>query len=216
MFKGAIFDVDGTLLDSMSMWGRVTLKCYNSFGKPLTEEENLRFRFMPLSESLPLIYKELELDSDGIEEFNRRFMSLLENEYKSNLLLKPYAREYLEKLHNSGVRIALATSGYYDFCRLAFERLGVWEYIDAIALSSEVGVPKSEPDVYLLAAERLGVSPDECVAFEDIPHGLVGASAAGMYTVAIRDSSNLDKTHELLELSDRYINDWSELLDDNL
>ena len=97
-------------------------------------------------------------------------------------------------------------------CESAFRRLGVWDLFDAVALSSEVMVNKTNPDVYLLAAERIGVAPADCVVFEDIEGGIRGAKKAGMRTVAVRDRTNLHITQKLRQLADCYIDSWKELL----
>ena len=108
-------------------------------------------------------------------------------------------------MHNSGIKIAIATSGYEELCKTAFTRLGVWNYIDACAFSSEVGVNKSNPDVYLLAAKRIGIPPEECTVFEDITTGIGGAKKGGFSTCAIFDETNADETDALKQLSDHYI-----------
>ena len=118
----------------------------------------------------------------------------------------------MKKLHDDGVKIAIATSGYEELCRKAFIRLGVWQYIDACAFSSEVGVNKSNPDVYLLAAKRIGIPPEECTVFEDIVTGIGGAKKGGFKTCAIYDETNVDDTEKLKQLSDCYITGWKDLL----
>ena len=133
-------------------------------------------------------------------------------QYENTLPLKEGADEYLKKLHYSGVKIAIATSGYEELCKKAFTRLGVWQYIDACAFSSEVGVNKSNPDVYLLAAKRIGIPPKECMVFEDITTGIGGAKKGGFETCAIYDATNADETDALKQLSDHYITGWKDLL----
>ena len=82
----------------------------------------------------------------------------------------------------------------------------------ACAFSSEVGVNKSNPDVYLLAAKRIGIPPEECTVFEDITTGIGGAKKGGFSTCAIFDETNADETDALKQLSDHYITGWEELL----
>ena len=118
----------------------------------------------------------------------------------------------MEKLKSEGVKIGVATSGYPDLWQHALKRLGMLDLIDGYALTSETGVNKSHPDVYLLAAERIGVAPSECMVFEDIVSGIVGAKKGGMMATAIYDESNKDRTEEFKKLADRYIVSWKELL----
>ena len=209
--KGAIFDVDGTLLDSMPVWWRASERFFAGHNIEVTSERFAEFKEMRLDDSLPLIRDEFKLDmsiSDMISEFRR----LAAEEYRVSVQLKPYAKEYMEKLRNDGVKIAIATSGYEGLCKSAFERLGVWDYIDARAFSDEVGVDKSNPDIFLLAAKRIGVNPSECVVYEDIVAGISGAKKGGFKTCAVFDESNADDTATLKQLADTYISSWSELL----
>ena len=133
-------------------------------------------------------------------------------EYANNIPLKPYAKEYLEKLYNDGVKLAIATSGFKELSRAALKRCGVWDLFSAAALSSEVGVNKTNPDVYLLSAERIGIAPDECTVYEDILSGIIGAGKAGMHTVGIYDEYSAGDMREMKKTADRYIMSWKELL----
>ncbi len=209
--RGAIFDVDGTLLDSMSVWWDVLIDFFKMHGSELSDEEATKYKDYTLDESIPVMIDLLGLDMTK-EEVLSALQEMIFEQYKNNIPLKKGADKYLKKLHNDGVKIAIATSGYEELCKLAFERLGVWQYIDACAFSSEVGVNKSNPDVYLLAAKRLGVSPEECTVYEDIVNGINGAKKGGFTTCAIYDSSNADETDVLKQLSDHYITGWEDLL----
>ena len=209
--RGAIFDVDGTLLDSMSVWWDVLIDFFRMHGSELSDEEATKYKDYTLDESIPVMIELLGLDMTK-DEVLATLQKMIFEQYKNNIPLKKGADKYLKKLHNDGVKIAIATSGYEELCKLAFTRLGVWQYIDACAFSSEVGVNKSNPDVYLLAAKRIGVKPEECTVFEDIVNGINGAKKGGFATCAIYDSSNADETDVLKQLSDHYITGWEDLL----
>lgn len=209
--KGAIFDVDGTLLDSMNAWFNVTMDFFKENNIVFTEKQLEGFKSMTLEESLPMIKRDYNL-SLSVEEIFESFKVKVAYEYANNIPLKKGAKEYLKKLHDEGVKIALATSGYEGLCKSAFSRLGIWEYVDACAFSSEVGVNKSNPDVYLLAAERIGIAPSDCTVFEDIPLGIEGAKKGGFSTCAISDPSNKGEWDALKEMADMHILDYTELL----
>jgi HAD superfamily hydrolase (TIGR01509 family) len=209
--RGAIFDVDGTLLDSMTVWWDVVIDFYKLHGEEISDEEAAGYKELTLNESLPMIRERLGLESSN-EELSDTFKQMAALQYENTLPLKDGAREYLKKLHESGVKIAIATSGYEELCKKAFSRLGVWEYIDACAFSSEVGVNKSNPDVYLLAAERIGVKPEECTVFEDIVTGINGAKKGGFKTCAVYDATNAEETDILKKTADSYIKTWYELM----
>ena len=209
--KGAIFDVDGTLLNSMGAWWDVIIKFFKNNGLELTDEKAAGYKEMRLEDSVPSIIAEYGLDMT-VDEVIGEFQRMMVKEYEENIPLKKGAAQYLKKLHDEGIKIAIATSGYEELCKSAFTRLSVWQYIDAKAYSHEVGVDKSNPDIYLLAAKRLGVEPCECVVFEDIVLGIGGAKKGGFKTCAVMDITNIDETEKLKKIADNYIEDFTELL----
>jgi len=146
--KGAIFDVDGTILDSMSVWHNVTGRFFAKHGLVLTDEKAATYKEMTLDESLPQINEEFGLGMT-FDEIYEDFRQMVNEEYENNIELKDGVDEYLKALHNKGVKIAVATSGYEGMCKSAFKRLGIIDYIDAYAFSAEVGVNKSKPDIYI-------------------------------------------------------------------
>lgn len=210
--RGAIFDIDGTILNSMSMWIDVTLKFLENIDVHMTREECEKFQTMTLEESLPMIKHDYGITMSD-EEITEEFKRMVVDEYKTSVQPKPGAAEYIHKLHDDGVKIAVATSGYEGVWKSAFERIGILDCISAAAYSAEVGVNKSNPDIYLLAAKRLGVEPAECVVFEDILPGIEGAKKGGFTACAVWDKSNDAETDALKSAADRYITSFEELLD---
>ena len=149
---------------------------------------------------------------ESVEELKAGFEKLSREKYINEVPAKPYVKEYMEKLKSEGVKIGVATSGYPELWQHALKRLGMLHLIDGFALTSETGVNKSQPDVYLLAAERIGVEPSRCMVFEDIVSGIIGAKKGGMMATAIYDDLNKAQTEEFKKLADRYIVSWKELL----
>lgn len=209
--KAAIFDVDGTLLDSMGIWHTITRRFFERRNIEMTQEMWDDYKDKPLEETLPQISVIFDLGMSA-DEVKAEFWALAEAEYRDNIPLKDGAFEYVRRLHDEGVRIGIATSGFEGMCADAFKRVGIADCIDAYAFSSEVGCGKDRPDVYLLAAKRLGVEPAECVVYEDIVKGIKAAAGAGFGTCALFDESNADETELLIRCSDRYITGWTELL----
>ena len=210
-YDGIIFDVDGTILDSMNVWFKVTSNFFELHGLVLTDEQAEAYKEMTLEESLPQINAQYGLGMTNEEIFNE-FRTLVSREYSNTIMLKPGIDTYLKRLRDNGTKIAVATSGYEGMCKSAFRRLGIIDYIDAYAFSSEVGVNKGNPDIYLLAAKRIGILPHECTVFEDIALGIGTASKAGFKTCAVYDDTNANQTQLLKQISDRYITGWQDLL----
>lgn len=211
--RGAIFDMDGTLLDSMGVWESITEMFFEKHNIEYDKSCAERFREMTLTESSQYISRRF-LPELCAEQISNELNALAAHEYISSIPLKPYAAQYLRQLSERGVKLAIATSGFSDLCIAALKRLGVWDLFDAIALSSEVGVNKSNPDVYLLAAERIGTAPHECTVYEDILQGITGAKKAGMRTVGVYDKSADADAQNIKAAADVYIKSWQELLED--
>lgn len=209
--KGAIFDVDGTLLDSMSVWERITKRFFDKYSLQANPEMMSAFQEMTLQESCAFLRTTFSMPQTA-EEIFAEFNSLAEYEYKYNIQMKPFAAEYIQTLHDNGVRLAIATSGFPELCEAALKRYSIWDMFGAIATSGEVGVNKSNPDVYLLAAERIGVKPCECTVYEDIISGIKGAKKAGMRVVGVYDISSADNAEVIKNTADKYILSWKELL----
>lgn len=209
--RGAIFDVDGTLLDSMSVWMVITERMLADRGIECREEELRRVQDMTLPKACEYLKNYYNV-SETAEEFMRSAQEAAAEEYYRNIPMKPGAAEYLLKLKNSGVKLAVATSGFPELVEAALKRCGVWELFSAAAYSFETGRDKTNPDIYLLAADRMGVAPEECTVFEDILPGIYGAKKAGMRTVAVYDPTGEHVARELKKTADRYIMSWKELI----
>lgn len=209
--RGAVFDVDGTILDSMGIWYTVTVSFLADHGVCITPEQADAYSEMTLEQSLPYL-KDQFLPHMSVKEISDGIFSMLSDEYSSRVQAKPGVCEYIHRLHSGGVRIAVATSSYANLCRSAFKRLGIDGCISAYAFSHEVGCGKDKPDIYLLAAKKLGLAPEECTVFEDLLTGVISARSAGFYVTAVADHSNITDTQRLIQNSDRYITGWDELL----
>ena len=209
--KGAIFDVDGTILDSMGLWLDITNAFFAEHGIEIPPAKTLEYQSMTLEESLPQIRQEY-LPDMSVEDMFAEFMHRTDEAYRNTIPAKAGVCEYMHSLYNNGVKIAVATSGFKELCRAALKRIGVFDIVSEYAFSAEVGCDKSNPDIYLLAAHRLGLEPSECTVFEDIITGVISAKTAGFSVVAVEDISNARDKQRLIRHSDRYITGWDELL----
>lgn len=209
--QGAIFDIDGTILDSMGVWNNATATFYKNHGLTLSDEDLTFFQSATLNESFPYMKEKYNLKK-SVDEISKDFENIILKEYKYNIPIKPGADVYLKTLKKSGAKLACATSTKPQFCTPALKRLGIFDLFDAFAYSDEVGVNKTNPDIYLLAAQRIGVAPCNCTVFEDIEIGIKSAKSAGFKTCAVYDNSNKNHTTQLKQIADRYILSWQELI----
>ncbi len=182
-FSAAIFDVDGTLLDTMDVWHDVDIQFLARRGIAYTAD---------YGEHMAALYYEraakYTIERFGLAETPAEVMAewdeLARDAYAKTSEV-PGALAYLRKLHAQGVRLAYATSGNDYLTVPTLEAHGMLELFSAGAYTKETGKDKSEPDVYLLAAERLGVPPEDCVVFEDVPRCIRGAKRGGFRGVAL-------------------------------
>lgn len=209
--QGAIFDLDGTLLDSMWVWKYVDEEFLTR--RHLPKEPDYLEKLGPMGFHRAAIYtKEHFQLSDSVEEIWEEWGRLAKNAYDNEVRMKPGAAEYLRMLKKRGVRIGAATSNHEELFSGTLKRCGVYDYFDAFTMTSEVSRGKDFPDVYLLCAERLGVQPAESAVFEDIAAGLRGAKSGGFYTVAVKEPLSAPQEKEIKLLADQYITDFYELL----
>jgi HAD superfamily hydrolase (TIGR01509 family) len=200
VFTAAIFDMDGLLLDSE----RVIMQAWMASA----QEERLT-----LSESDFLL-----VVGCGADETSARLSSLLGGHGSFQLVrdraraklaavpgvvfpLKPGALQLLVLLRQRGVPCAVASSTFVGEVRCRLEKVGVLDYFQALAGGDEVSRSKPDPDVYLLAADRLGVPPRRCLAFEDSDHGARAAHQAGLRVVVVPDLKTFDSGSTYMQLS---------------
>lgn len=206
----AIFDMDGTLIDSMGIWEKVDFDFLSkrNIAVPadiLKQIEGLSF------DDTAVYFKEKFSLSDEIEDIKNEWLDMVRDYYENTIPLKDGVAEFLYKVKKSGKKIGLATSNSLELSRAVLKRTGILDYFDVIVTSSDVGKDKSCPDIYLKTAEELNTPPEKCIVFEDTLSGITGARKAGMKVVAVYDKYSLSCRDQLLSKADRYINSFREI-----
>jgi len=209
--KVAIFDLDGTLVDSMWVWSKIDVEYLELKGYTLPE--NLRNEISHLSFSQTAVYfkKKFNLD-DPVEKILEDWHNMAFNHYSTNVKLKLGVKEFLNHLKTCKIKIALATSNSVPLLEACLKNNEIYEYFDSITTTDEVSNGKDCPDVYLLAANKLGINPKDCLVFEDILPAVQGAKAANMKVIAVKDDECLNSKEDLLKYADKYIDSFLELL----
>jgi beta-phosphoglucomutase-like phosphatase (HAD superfamily) len=211
-FDAAIFDLDGTLIDSLGVWEQVDRDFLARRGIALTPDYTAKVSAMCFSEAAEYTIHRFGF-RDTPEELIREWNGMVAFEYANNIGLKPLAGEYLSHLLESGVTLGVATALPEELYTPVLRRNGVYDRFSAFASVGEVSRGKGFPDVYLLAAERLGVPPERCVVFEDVVNGIRGVKAAGMKAVGVYDERSAADGAEIARLADRYIRGFSEMME---
>lgn len=212
-FEACIFDLDGTLLDSMGVWVSIDVEFLGKRGIAFTEEYGKALSSMRLSEAADYTIKLFRLEEKA-EDIIEEWLQMSRDKFANEIGLKPFAKEFLEKLKAEGVPMGVATTSKKELYIPALERNGVRGLFDVIVDSDMVKAGKESPEIFLKTAELLGVAPEKCVVFEDTPAGLRSAASCGFMTVGMLDRENAENHGEIKRLCDVAAFDFKQFLTD--
>jgi HAD superfamily hydrolase (TIGR01509 family) len=209
--KAAIFDLDGTLVDSMWVWEQIDIDYLTKKGKSIPKNLKEDINHLSFQQSAEYFKERFQLN-DSIEEIMNSWHLMAYEHYSKNIKLKAGALDFLNKLKSLGIKIGLATSNSTQLLEAVLINNNIYHLFDAITITDEVKKPKDNPDIYLLAAKKLKVNPKDCMVFEDIIAAVEGAKLAGMKVTAIYDKSSDHQKDILQKKCDKYIYDYTDLL----
>lgn len=190
--KAVIFDLDGTVLDTEKLLVKYWCKAANDFGFPMEREHALKLRSLARKYAEQLLKEWFGEDCDYMKLRNRRMELMTEHIDSYGLETKAYIKELLMYLGEHGYKRAVATATDLTRAGNYLKNVGLYNYFDDIISAHQVENGKPKPDVYLYAVDKLGFKPDECIAIEDSPNGVISASDAGCKTVMIPDLTEPD------------------------
>lgn len=210
----AVFDLDGTLLDSMHLWDNIRVEILEEHS--ITPPKDFQDKLAPLSimQSAEYIKEEFTVTL-SVEEIADMIAAKAKENYKCKIDLKPYVKEYLEKLRGQKVRMGIATANDDQITREVLKRLGILDYFEFIITCSQVGCSKEEPKIYMEAADKFGCAPQDIAVFEDALYCIRTAKNAGFYVVGVADEYSRRNKDEIKCLCDFYIDSFKELEDVN-
>ena len=209
MIEGVIFDADGTLIDSMPMWKNLDIEFLDSVGVVPDEGYTDVVNKMTLEEGVTYTKDHFGLSMTE-KEIMDRIQEMASSFYRNDVELKPYVREFLEELKARNIPMVVATSSQQDFIEHGLGRNGALGYFKGIFSCADLGINKNFPDVYLKAAECIGVGPENLWVFEDAHHALMTAKNAGFKVAAVYDLSNETLLEETKREADIYLGDLRE------
>ncbi len=209
--KAFLFDLDGTLVDSMWIWESIDVEYLDRFGLELPEDLHSCIEGMSFSETAQY-FKERFSIPDTLEKMKSDWNRMAWEKYTQEVPLKSGIREFLRYHRARGVKMAVATSNSRELAEAVIAVHGLTDTFDVIVTGCDVAHGKPFPDVYLEAAVRLGVDPSECLVFEDVVAGIQAGRSAGMEVAAVEDAYSLYQERQKKELADLYIADYQELL----
>lgn len=200
----SIFDVDGTILDSMKIWDVLASRYIRSLHKQPAEDLDSVVAAMSMEQSAHYLKQTYQI-SESEEKIQEDIVHILQDFYVKEVQLKPGFREFITRFDS---RNLIATSSDRELIEKAFQRLGISQYFEKIVTCSQIGKSKNEPDIYLACAEYFQKKPEEICVFEDAWHCVQTAKEAGFHVIGIKDESN---TKSIASLCDVYIEDWRQI-----
>lgn len=209
--RGAIFDVDGTLLDSMFIWDTIGETYLRSIGYQPKENLNETFKNMSLHQAARYYQTEYGV-TQSIDEIMDGVNAMLERYYRFEVPLKPGVAELLERLRQDGVRRCIATATDRHLVEAALDRCGVLSCFGEIFTCNEVGHGKDEPDIFEEALRFLGTRREETLVFDDALYAVRTAKEAGFPVAAVYDSHERSQA-EVRARSDLYLEDLTQLVE---
>ncbi|RLC46409.1 MAG: HAD family phosphatase [Candidatus Cloacimonadota bacterium] len=212
-YKAVIFDLDGTLIDSMGIWLDVDKEYLIKRNIPVPED---LFEDVPEGNSFNEIcqyFKDKFNLPDSIEEIGAEWTEMVSQHYKTDIKLNDGAEELIIFLHEKNVKMAIGTSNTKYLAETVLQVNGVLHYFDSIVAGCEEIKGKPFPDIFLKAAKELDVDPEDCLVIEDTLHGVRAAHNGKMDAFAIFDNNDTHEVDALREEADFYVESFNEIIE---
>lgn len=210
--KYIIFDLDGTLIDSMPIWRGTGANFLKKHGFPVPENLIDIVKTQTIWQTAEYFRDTLGVPMEP-KEIVEDIVSYVVDEYRCRIPLKPFAREYLEKMKQEGAKMCILTASEAEYIMLALDRLDITKYFDCILTCTELGEYKEDGKAYLTAMEKIGGNPAETVVFEDALYAVKGAKKAGFPVYAILDEIRESDVEKIAALADKSFYSYEEIME---
>lgn len=210
--KAIIFDLDGTLVDSMWIWKQVDIDYLEKHGHPLPDDLQKDIEGMSFTETAQYFKNRFNIEDD-IDDIKAEWNAMALDLYTNKIELKPFVQEMLEVFKAKGLPMGIGTSNSPELAGAVIKARGIERYIQSVRTSCQVDKGKPAPDIFLKVAEDLNVRPEHCLVFEDTHAGVKAAKSAGMKVIAIYDELSAEFRSEIEADADHYLESYSALLD---
>lgn len=209
--KAVIFDLDGTLIDSMGVWCKVDEEYLAQYGLEVPDDLHKAIEGMSFQEGAQYFIERFGIPKTS-EEIQKEWNDMAFRIYVEEVPMKSGALSFVKKLREKGFKLAIATSNSTRLVEVVLKKHGILQCFDAIVTSDDVPNGKPKPDIYLEASRRIGIKPERCLVFEDIVMGILAGKNAGMTTCAVRDAFSEYQWEEKVKTADYYIENYDEIV----
>lgn len=210
MIKGVIFDVDGTLFDSMGTWHDSGYNVLKSLGIDADKRIGDIFFSMTMDEVIDYIKENFSIN-ESRDFLKNGIHNQVEYAYRNEIELKPGVMRILDWMKDSKIPATIATSTDRFLIEIGLARLGIEDYFDEIYTATEVGKGKNYPDIFQLAMDKMGTKPEETWLFEDGLYSMITAKSYGMPVVGVYDKVSHDDQEAIKQVADIYLEDLRDL-----
>lgn len=210
-----IFDLDGTLVDSMWMWKEIDVEYLSKYGIEVPSDLQQAVEGMSFSETAQYFKERFNLP-DPVDVIKVEWNQMAWDKYGNEVPLKKGVIEFLEELRSRGIKTGIATSNSRELVNHVLKSLNITEYFDSVRTSCEAKKGKPAPDIYLLVADDLQVDPKNCLVFEDLALGVMAGKSAGMSVCAVFDPYSEDDKDRKRELADYYIDTYFDIFENRV
>lgn len=206
-----IFDMDGTLIDSLGVWADSDRIFAEELGLSYDAKISAAMKKMHYVSACEYLKEYYALDMSA-EEIGARIMEIVREKYLHEIPLKPYVLDVMWALRSRGVKMCVATSNDKSLAEGALKNLGIYDMLEFVITSDEVGVGKESPLIFTRAAEMMSAAPQNTAVFEDSVHAAESAAAAGFFTVGIYDGKYNNEFEEMKRTADMIVKSFWELM----
>lgn len=209
--EAVIFDLDGSLVDSMWMWSAIDVEYLGRYGIEKPDDLQARIEGMSFSETA-VYFKETFKLPDELEQIKADWNQMAWDKYNYEVPLKEGAEEFLDFCVQKQIKLGIATSNSRALVENVVSVHNLTSHFNCIMTGCDVAKGKPAPDIYLAVAKELEVAPEKCLVFEDIVPGIMAGKAAGMKVCAVYDEYSVPQDEKKRRLADYYIHDFKELI----
>ncbi len=209
--QNIIFDLDGTLLDSMWVWEMVDDEFLQQHGYITDATLRRQLKVLNIKQSARLLQEHFQIQL-AHHEIIESIRKIVHEKYQRLVVFKPDALVYLQNLHANGVKMCLATATERCNAEAVLKKHQVLDYFEFLLTGDEIATGKNDPEIFRQCCQRLGAEPSEVTVFEDSLHAIVAAKEAGCRVVGVFDPSSKNDAPKIQEICDEYILNFEDLL----